>query len=356
MTDLDDALTRFQQTDPEYLGGLANHGPMVVEALARLGHGSLIDGFVDIYAPRLPVLLPGKAITPAEQSAAYGDTARMSDWRETFVAELAARPWRDVLGEWLEPLLPGLFAGAGHGLLRTAHAVRSLEADETAPRTRELAFGLGYWAARYQELPGTPGARAEAGCGPVACFDGARVVPTKSRAAGFFFDAVRVLEELPEEHASFVLQVERFDPSCAAPGDLLHALCVVAAERYLANPQARVAYVHCLTVPAAVRLLAPHLGPEATQRAIGFALQAALALHVVSAGEGSVEPTAEVSRLAEDPAEIRYRAACSLEAHAIKFVEACLREHAIGEEPVLCLAAADAAVHLNSGQGRGASC
>ena len=56
-----------------------------------------------------------------------------------------------------------------HGVIRTAHAVRSLAGAGTDDRAqrRELADGLGYWAARYwgdkppaearQERPRTPG-------------------------------------------------------------------------------------------------------------------------------------------------------------------------------------------------------
>ena len=48
-------------------------------------------------------------------------------------------------------------AAATHGLIRTAHAVRSLAAEETSRERRaELASGLAYWAARYQAVPGTP--------------------------------------------------------------------------------------------------------------------------------------------------------------------------------------------------------
>ena len=44
-------------------------------------------------------------------------------------------------------------AAAFHGVLRTGHATRALRQRETAARRNELAVGLGYWAARYEELP-----------------------------------------------------------------------------------------------------------------------------------------------------------------------------------------------------------
>ena len=51
-------------------------------------------------------------------------------------------------------LAPGLMAAATHGWLRTAHAVRGLGRRQTPERLAELARGLAYWAARYQEVPG----------------------------------------------------------------------------------------------------------------------------------------------------------------------------------------------------------
>jgi len=49
-------------------------------------------------------------------------------------------------------------------VIRVGHAVRSLGEAETTARIRELADGLGYWAAAYQTLPtarDTPGALAD---------------------------------------------------------------------------------------------------------------------------------------------------------------------------------------------------
>ncbi len=237
MTDLDEALERFALTDFEYAGGLANHGPMAAEALTVLGHGALTQGWVDVYAPRLAARKRGTPIAASEQPEALGRPERLPDWAATFEAELAQLGWRELADVWLQRLLPGAFAGAGHGLLRVAHALRALAAEDTAPRRRELALGLAYWPGRLQRLPGLPGASPREGCGPQQAFEG--------------------------------LAVER---------------------------------------------------------------------------------------LAAELAEIRYRAACSLEEHAIKFSEACLRENAIEPAPVFALAAADAAIHLDSGAGRGAAC
>jgi hypothetical protein len=352
MTDLDEAFERFALTDFEYRGGLANHGPMAAEALTVLGHGSLTQAWVDVYAPRLPPRARGAPIPAGERAVALGRPERLLDWAATFEAELAEVGWRELFEVWVERLLPGVFAGAGHGLLRVSHALRALDAADTAPRRRELALGLAYWAGRQQRLPGLPGSSARAGCGPQQAFEGIAVVPPSRRRPGLFFDSVRVLDGVPE----FARQVDLLDVAETEPLRLLHEICRCAAELYLAHPSARIAYVHCLTIPSALRLLAPHLGAACMRQAIGFALQAALALHAVSAAPVATAVTPEVEKLAGEPAEIRYRAACSLEEHAIKFTEACLRENAVEPSPVFALAAADAAIHLDSGAGRGAAC
>jgi hypothetical protein len=358
MIELDEALERFQKCDLEFMGGLANHGPMAAEALVALGHGALIAGFVDAYAPLIPPLEPGRPIPENERAAALGRPERLADWVATFESELLAdADWRAVLARSCSELLPGLFAGATHGLLRAAHAVRSLDQADTPPRRRELAFGLAYWAGRYQPLPGVPGARAQRGRGPLASLRALPAVAVARRRPGFFFDAVRVLDDDP----AFVESVELADPADRTVSLLLSELCRAAASLYLANPAARIAYVHTLTAPSALRLLAPHLPQDALRAAFGYAFQAAAALHAVSAEnpataglalDSAPRVASEVERLAEDAAGIRYRAACSLEEHAIKFSEACLREDAIAPDPIFRLAAADAALHLQAPAGR----
>jgi hypothetical protein len=72
-------------------------------------------------------------------------------WAALFERELSDQPWNAVLCKWWPRLLPGMSAVLAHGVIRTAHAVRSLEqasGDDHLQRI-ELAQGLGYWAARY---------------------------------------------------------------------------------------------------------------------------------------------------------------------------------------------------------------
>ena len=54
--------------------------------------------------------------------------------------------------------MPALRTALFHGAIRTAHAVRAIDAADTPPRRGELARALGYWAARYREGQPAPAA------------------------------------------------------------------------------------------------------------------------------------------------------------------------------------------------------
>lgn len=354
VSNFDEALERFHRGDLEYTGGLANHGPMGAEALERLGHQALIPAFLGLYAPRLPPAEPGRVLSDSETKDLLGDISRGADWVATFEARLEGGDWRAVVAATVPELMPGLFAGAGHGFLRTAHAVRSLEREDSPLRRRELARGLAYWAARYQALPGQPGCGASTVGDLEAEFSSWPFVGEPASRTGMFFESVRRLDRFP----AFAAAIERYArPQAGELSAFLSRLARLAAAAYLAHPGARIAYVHVLTIPSAIRLIAPLLDEEAACLGASYAFQAMAAMHSMF-GEGAeiVEPEdEEVARIAKDWDEIRYHAACSLQEHAIKMVEACWREDQVEEAEVLRLAAADAALMIDA-RGRAAGC
>jgi len=353
VTELDLALARFHQGRFEYGGGLANHGPMAAEALEALSHEALIPGFAEVYAPRLGEAPKGEPIDPDRRDAALGNGAD-GDWAATFDRLGEEASWRELLVQWLPALIPGLFAAATHGALRTAHAARGAGRRESPERAREVGLGLGYWASHYRVLPGRPGSSPEAGLGPARLIASLEPVPLAERAPGFFDDAVGVLDGRED----FARAIARLDLDAGDPSEMLSELCAAAAGLYLAHPEARIAYAHCVTAPSALRLLAGFVERDVLRAAVGHAVQAVAALHVTHVlrdVDAAPDPTSEVLRLADRPDEVRYRAACSAEEHAIKLAEACLREEAIRSDPRLRLAAADAAVAIGASAGsRGA--
>ena len=130
MSELDQVLPQFQRGRLEYGGGYSNHGPMAAEALDALGHAALIPALADVYTPRLGILEEGELIAHDKRRESLGNGAD-ADWVVTFCHCVEDSSWEQVLSEWLPHLLPGLFAAAGHGLLRTAHAVRAVRSSDS---------------------------------------------------------------------------------------------------------------------------------------------------------------------------------------------------------------------------------
>jgi len=225
-------------------------------------------------------------------------------------------------------------AGATHGILRTAHAVRTLDSGENEQRLHELAEGLGYWAARYQTLPGAAsGAAARAGV-EQALRDVPRIDESQ-RKGGLIFDAVRVLDDGFSPVINYVDIEREFD---AFVSDLTR----VFVRQYLANAQrAAIAFVHTVTAPSAARILAPHLGAATRQAVMRYAWQSCAAIY---AAFGRVDPDAVPADRppAEfNEADLAERAVAARDEHAIKFTEACLREYRLSGDPAFIAAARD---------------
>ena len=337
---LDEALEIVHRTGPEFGPGLSNHAPMAAEALAVLGCGERAVRWVERYRTRLDA--PPRGLSPISADGwreALGEVSRAADWTAFFERELREAPWQAVIGRWVPRLAPGLMAGATHGPIRAAHAVRALAAAETVPRLRELAHGLGYWAARYQPLPGSPAA------------DGAALPPAEALArvprlhepgfqfAGLIFESVANLDEEPS-----------FEPviGLSRPGDdvgaYLSQLTEVCAGLYLADRGAPIAFIHTVTAPSALRHFAPYLRDADAWLAARYAWQACAAIYswymLEEPDFGPVEaPDAGRGELIE-------RAVSNGDEHAIKFTEACLREYELNPSPVYLAAAADVSERL----------
>jgi hypothetical protein len=154
---LDEAYERLADRAFELPNGFVNHGPMVCEALATLGRGDLLGGWVDRLEravdrgpePRFP-----SSNRVFSWSAALGDYNRLPEWIGHFEVAIAEDGWSSVVGEWVPRLMPGLATRLFHGAIRTAHAVRAIDGCDTSARRSELARSLGYWAARLD--PGRP--------------------------------------------------------------------------------------------------------------------------------------------------------------------------------------------------------
>jgi hypothetical protein len=339
---LDDALSLLAATAPEYgTYGLSNHGPMAAEALDRLGRADAIPAWVAAYRERLdPAPPPGKPLSEEEWPGALGVPDRFPDWLALFEVELADRPTAAVVGEWVPRLVPGSVGAAMHGLIRTAHGLRAIGEADTAARRLEVAAGLAYWAAQYQELPGPPVLLGHQGV-PAALAD-LPYLPEETPKAFSISDVVTHMADIADE---FEQAVASLDPGDDAVG-LLDALAVGGARAYLRNAtdESVIALIHAVTGPLALELVLPWLAEEDRDAALAYAWQAVASIHVAYALDRHAPDDEGSPTLPAD--ELVARALTSGDAHAVKLTEAALRSYARTGEPALLHAAADASGRL----------
>ncbi len=147
---LDEAFERMAAASFELPNGFVNHGTMACEALAMLDCTDDIDSWARRFARA-----GGASVDPVmpagfEWRQALGDYHRLPEWIGYFTHAIDGDGWPAVVAAWVPRLMPALRTALFHGAIRTAHAVRAIDAVDTPPRRGELARALGYWAARYR--------------------------------------------------------------------------------------------------------------------------------------------------------------------------------------------------------------
>ena len=338
---LDDALTVFATTAPNYGSlGLANHGPMAAEALAHLGRDDAIAGWVAHYAKRLDAAPPpARPLSETEWQEALGREDRFPEWLAFFEREVADRPVAAVVGEWAPRLLPGTIGAATHGLIRTGHAVRGLGVADTAPRRLEVATGLAFWASNYEELPGPPLLIGREGVAQALA--DLPYLAEDAPAAVLISDRVAAVGDIADEFEQAVASLGWNGGSV----ELLDQLASGGASAYLRNADAggTIGLLHAITSPLACEMLLDWLAEEDRAAALGYAWQAAAALHVAYDVDRQTPPPAEAPPSTDELVE---RAIASGDEHAIKLCEAALRSFGRSGDPVVLLAAADAGTRL----------
>ena len=338
---LDEALEQIAFAGPDLTNGNSNHAPMAIEALCTLGRADAALPWLEHYRVLLMSRPAGVArISEADWQGALGGGRRSADWFAFFCNELEERPWQDVLDRWVARLAPGIVAAALHGVIRAGHAVRALAVGETAPRRRELADGLAYWAAEYQSLPGDR--RADAGALPSDAIVRLPAIPPAER--GSFDSLTGALTQL-DAFAPFHAALGAVDPSRDATA-FLGDLTATFARVYVTNARdflTAIAFVHAVTGPASLRPMLPYLTAETAQAALAYAWQAAAGLYATFATSPAIAPL-DVDTNAAAGTLVERAIACGDE-HAIKFTAACLGEHALDPQPVF-LAAAEQGIGL----------
>ena len=154
---LERAIAWSRQWSAEFPFFLANHLPMVLVALHRMGAShERLEAYCQIYHKQnglVPVPEPTGTVTRDNWREFLGQREREGDYRAFFGAEVVRLGATPAAVRYLPELIPGMAASALHAFMRMAYATTT-DSDE------ETAVALGYWAATYLTLG------ASQGCAP----------------------------------------------------------------------------------------------------------------------------------------------------------------------------------------------
>jgi Questin oxidase-like len=153
---LERAVDWSRQWGAEFPFCLANHLPMVLAALHRMGASDeRLEAYCHIYHKQnglVPVPEPIGKVTSDNWREFLGQREHEGDYRAFFAGEVARLGATPAALHYLPQLMPGIAASATHAFMRMAYATMT---DSDA----ETGVALGYWAATYLALGASRGAK-----------------------------------------------------------------------------------------------------------------------------------------------------------------------------------------------------
>lgn len=252
---LEDLLVDARRDSVEFPYLLANHVPMILVALNRLGASDerLVEYLAMYRAVKGLVPMPPRIAPIARENwlEALGDRTREADYRDLFVAEVRRLGIEDAVKTYLPTLIPGVGASALHCLMRISYGL--LRLDPT-----EVGTAIGYWAATYLKMPAATGAEPTTD-DPGAVLAASGAIPEMHRLepeTDLLWHSIRAAGEAPG--FAPVVDMLAIHPDCQRR----------LAETSLALFAATMDFsaLHAVTGTHWVRLTAPFLAP--TERAL----------------------------------------------------------------------------------------
>lgn len=290
-----DLLARSARFGPLYGDRLANHLPMTLIALDRMG-ASAPDMARAFDANARQLRLRGDDISPVTDPADWLGKGRNAGGLERYFQASAGRDGLDsVLRAWVPRLLPGVSASAFHCLIRLAYAIDAGDRDETCA-------ALAYWVMEYVTLDLPPDTVDQ----PLAAIAArlARAVAGHAPWDGIIIDRMRQAAHHPGVAGS-ALQPAQLD---------LRQVAQFALGAY--HAQEDFTLLHTVTACHAFRLVLPYAGEP--RRALRYLWEAVVVATL------TVEPAAPGAPAACDVAadidwkDCMAQAARSVDAHVVK--------------------------------------
>jgi hypothetical protein len=319
---LDSLLARNPRMSPDYRGGLSNHCSMGLLSLAALGGTSeQLSRFADSEIVSLEVLGPprGPTVTANDWTDLLGKREALSGFLALFQRELAERGREETLRRYLPRLLPGLGAGAFHGLIRTAYGVRFRNDSE-------VMDGLAYWAVAHLPLGPLPAPGRETE--PLAALEAIRKSPSlggKRVTGELIFGKMKAAAALPGFPAAAAL----LRPEART----LERIAGAVVKLYAATGDFTA--LHAVTATHAYRQLLPSI--QQPEDGVRYLWQALAAAYVTIQSPAVAVPS---GRNVPAWSTITGKAAASRDPHDLKLVEIAKDEEFRYQDPTYRLAAA----------------
>lgn len=319
MLSLDASLSRLAPFGPEYGPSLSSHVPMVLEVLDRLDRLDAAEDYLGVWTRRLRPLAPHTDPELGAYPAAL-ENAR---------SRIERLGTSGALAEAMPGLASGMLGAAFHGLIRVAHAARSVARAGSPERREELARALAYADVRASAPPPVL-VPSSASATPHAFSEGlARVVaPARASAprSGLITPDIEARLGSGELLRNVCETLEISSDRRIAEGDLRRA----SLSLYLGTSHHRSAdfvLLHGVTAVDAVAALLPFAGAGADLLLSAMAT-ALTALRIAYVPEVSPLPPSSGGL---EPELVRV-AIASGDDHAIKLAGACASGHAIAPE------------------------
>lgn len=328
---LDRIMVEMPRYGSEFTGTYANHAPMVLVALWRIGGSpERLRDFFQHYHDAKALLPFGEGVAPVDREnwqEAIGQREREPDLRAFFIDEVARLGIDGALRTYLPRLAPGVGASAFHALMRMAYGVlRDSESD--------VAIALAYWAACYLALPPSTNAA------PLT-EDPAEVL---ARVAQIPKLHELPLQELLWQNMHLVGQQREFAPVVdwlAMTPDTSHRMAASAIALFTATQD--FCALHAVTGLHWLRIIAPHCPPDAMTAMLRHFWQGIAAL-MGEMGFPTLPDAATLDRWRSLPVppweEIKAAAAKSYDEHDISIVFSASEEMKFHGDPLYQLAAA----------------